>query len=189
MSTVYFSQTTFLYFGLKFLRFTVSADSDYGLICNPMKLEKAYPWTGWANFKSLINADIDCLNVVGIGAKLGRLQKRHIEPLRHTDPAMLVYHHTFHAVCSSVGFRQLREAGIAIEIKPIELQKCKVHARKNYDILLPFLCDNYSLELVYNERMNDTLEDDYDHYKTWLDFIKGKVFKCSGFFMNESKVY
>ena len=61
-----------------------------------------------------------------------------------------------------------------------------VHARKNHDILLPFLCDDYALELVYNERMNDTLEDDYDHYKTWLDFIKGKVFKCSESFINEN---
>lgn len=63
----YIFQTTFLYFGLRFLRFTVPV--DYGPICSPVKMEKDYSWPGWAEFKNLIDEDMDNLNAAGVGAK------------------------------------------------------------------------------------------------------------------------
>ena len=41
--------------------------------------------------------------------KIGRPQRGFDEWA--ADPGVLIYYHTFHAVCSLVGFRQLREAG------------------------------------------------------------------------------
>ena len=43
----------------------------------------------------------------------------------HTPPKnVYVDHHMFHAVCSCVGFKQLREAGEPITIENISISKC-----------------------------------------------------------------
>lgn len=135
---------TLLYFGLRFLRLKILADHEP--FTESVKLDSEQPWPGWSTFKSFIKADLDRLNAGAIGAKLERDKKDFdewvadgtFEPIRHTKPVIFVYHHKFHATCSSVGFKQLRDAGVHIRIKPVALTKCTQHQRKAHDLFLPF---------------------------------------------------
>lgn len=151
LSAVYF-QATLLYFGLRFLRLKIS---DHEPFTESVNLNSEQPWPGWSTFKSFIKADLDCLNTAAIGAKLERDKKDFnewvadgtFEPIRHTNPIIFVYHHTFHSACSSVGFKQLRDAGVHVRIKPVALGKCTRNQHKVHNLFLPFFVTITALNL------------------------------------------
>jgi len=49
-------------------------------------------------------------------------------------------------------------------------------------------CDDYGLDLVYSERIDDHLKEDELYYRSYLESIQKipTANKCSGFFMNEN---
>ena len=177
-----------LYFGLKFLRLKVLATSiDH---VHPITLRDNHQWPGWYTFKCKINADVEELNKAAIGSKT-QAEKDHFDswvpdgeflpkPLPYGMPeTVFIYHHSFSATCSSVGFKQLREANVKIITNSIVVKKCTDHSKKDHDLLQPFFCDNYGLEMVYEERTNDP--EHHDYYQSRLDSIRADCFKSCGY--------
>ena len=183
-----------LYFGFKFLRLKVH-NTAIELVRRPIVLTENYPWPGWDTFRTLINVDVQNLNNAAIGAKT-QAEKNLFDAwaadgefvplsLPYGMPeTVFIYHHTFSAACSSVRFKQLREAGVKIIAQNIDVKKCRDHSRKEHDLLQPFFCDDYGLEILYGERVNSG--DQTEHYKLLLESIRNNHHKICGFFMDEN---
>ena len=128
----------------------------------PIMLTENYRWEGWDVFRDLITEDLKRLNNGAIGAKT-EMEKRDFDswntdgkfvplPYPYGMPeTTYVYNHTFHARCSSVGFKQLREAGIKIVTDNVHVKKCSSHSKKSHDLLEPFFNDDYGLQMLYRE--------------------------------------
>ena len=165
------------------------------LVRRPIVLTENYPWPGWDTFRTLINVDVQNLNNAAIGAKT-QAEKNLFDawaadgefvPLSlpcGMPETVFIYHHTFGAACSSVHFKQLREAGVKIIAQNIDVKKCRDHSRKEHDLLQPFFCDDYGLEILYGERVNSG--DQTEHYKLLLESIRNNHHKICGFFMDEN---
>lgn len=68
----------------------------------------------------------------------------------------------FYAVCSSsVGFKQLRETRVPITKEKMSISKCTHHEREVHNLLVPFLCDDQGLEMIYLEKTADGKADEH----------------------------
>ena len=124
LATNILHQVSLLYFGLKFLRLNVAAK----VITEPLKITDDIKWPGWDTFRELVVTDMRRLNKAAIGAKT-KEERKHFElweadgefiPLPTTSECGVikyVYHHSFHTPCSSVGLKQLRDAGVPITVE------------------------------------------------------------------------
>ena len=174
-----------LYFGLTFYRLNVP-----GPIKDPIKLQDVKEWPDWDTFKELIATDLKKLNKGSIGCK-NEAERREfdewVEDGEFTPVQMniFVYHHTFHAVCSSVGLKQLRDSGVPIIVEPQPMCKCTEHEKKDHDRLQPFFCDDYGLEMLYMERITNE-QADAEYYRSCLHDLRARPSKFSGFFMDEN---
>lgn len=161
-------------------------------------LQEDYDWPRWDTFKDLINQDMTRLNKAAIGAR-SQLEKANFEawagdgkfiPLSSsygTPVKTYIYHHSFHAQCSSVGLQQFREAGIKIITENITIRKCCTHPKKDHDLLQPFFCDDYGLKMLYEQRCEESANEqiEYDLYRSRLNNINTKLHKTSGYFFEE----
>lgn len=98
---------------------------------------------------------------------------------------VFLYHHTFSTAYSSVHFKQLTEANVKIITQNIDVRKCRDHSTKVHDSLQPFFCDDYGLEILFEERVNDGTEH-IDHYKLLLESVRNNHRKVCGIFMDEN---
>ena len=183
-------QVSLLYFGLKFLRLDVPAR----VITESLKITDDINWPGWDTFREVVATDMRRLNKARIGAKT-KEERKHFE-LWETDGEFIplpsehgviinkyVYHHSFHTPCSSIGLKQLRDAGVPITIQDIPSKKCSSHPRKDHDLLQPYFCDDYGLEALYHERIDDNLPE-INHYRSCLCSVQ--VNKACGYFFDEN---